>query len=167
MLEAACRDFETLDKLLRKEVQLSGPGFLMQELAAIQMALAQSFLFYTVRARRIVDHGAAGLRIERAVRKAFLTATSPVVDVRNVNEHGVDPVKSGRGKVSRSTLHFQGNSWGDETSLTYDAPRILMGPIDLREMYVPVAALRAIAGFSSLAELAPGAKCQGHASEQL
>jgi hypothetical protein len=57
---------------------------------AIRMALAKSFLFNANRANRVCLKNKASLAIDRDERERFLSATKPLVDVRDVNEHGYD-----------------------------------------------------------------------------
>src|ERR1700692_697181 len=63
MLETACEDFEILQRMIRHEIKLvSGNGIEdHRAYPRIQMALAKSFLFNLVRARRICDHGVGSL----------------------------------------------------------------------------------------------------------
>jgi hypothetical protein len=92
MLESACEDFEILQRLIRREIKLvSGSGLENHRAPArIQMALAKSFVFHVVRARRICEHGAGSLTVNRTKRKLFLKGTADVLRVRDVNEHGFD-----------------------------------------------------------------------------
>ena len=77
-LETACDDFEVLQRLIRQEIKLvSGNGVEDHRAASrAQMALAKSFVFHVARARRICEHGAASLRVERTERKLFSNSDS-------------------------------------------------------------------------------------------
>jgi hypothetical protein len=66
--------------------------------ACAQMALAKSFVFHVVRARRICEHGAGSLKVDRSERRLFLQGTAGVLGVRDVNEHGFDAGGAARGK---------------------------------------------------------------------
>ena len=153
MLETGCRDFETLSKLVRSEVLLvdtAGEPDLGAH-GSIVMALAKSFVFYAVRAARICEHGSQHLKISREARKAFLNGVRPVINVRDVNEHGFDASRSGR-KSSRPSMHTHEAEGAalDETSLiVLDDKKILMGPINLYEIYLRMSEMRHLAGFST------------------
>ena len=90
MLETACEDFETMQRLISRDLLVVSQGGHQRygEPNRIIMALGKSFVFYLVRARRICEHGAGVLRINRLERKLFLARTVGVVSVRDVNEHG-------------------------------------------------------------------------------
>jgi hypothetical protein len=96
MLETACGDFEAMQRLIRRETQLvfSNGQEDFGGRACAQMALAKSFVFHVVRARRICEHGAGSLKVDRSARKSFMQDTAGVVGVRDVNEHGFDAVGS-------------------------------------------------------------------------
>lgn len=140
MLETACRDFETLQRSIG---QRGGTG--------AEMALAKSFVFHVTRARRICEHGAGSLGIDRTERKLFLRATTKVPGVRDVNEHGFDP-----GATSKPSMHRHGGNFAavDETSMIVLGPQnILMGPLNLYDVYLATDRIRKIAGFASLPRL--------------
>ena len=150
MLETACEDFEIMQRMIRHEIKLvSGNG--IEDYRApmrIQMALAKSFLFNLVRARRICERGAGSLRIDRAERTRFLKATAAVVRVRDVNEHGFDGKK-----ISKPSLHSHAKESAilDETAMiVLGDQNILMGPLNLYNVYIPTDRMRKLAGFSSL-----------------
>jgi hypothetical protein len=153
MLETACEDFEIMQRLISGELSIVSRNVSRREWRAaprIQMALAKSFVFNLVRARRICEHGASSLTVDRLERKRFLAATAEVPSVRNVNEHGFDVATD-----SPPTLHFQaeGGGFGDETSLGIGGlDRILMGPLNLARLYKPTDRMRQLAGFSALSE---------------
>jgi hypothetical protein len=96
MLETACEQFEVLQFMLRTEIKVISDGStdpwkrskLMRAPYCIQMALAKSFVANVIRARRICEHGSQHLAIERAERRLFLSKTSDMQKVRDVNEHG-------------------------------------------------------------------------------
>jgi hypothetical protein len=112
------------------------------------MALAKSFVFYAVRARRICEHGQGSLGLDRLERTRFLKGTERLVHVRDVNEHGFDA--NGSSKPSKH-LHEEESAVVDETSLTIlSDQKVLMGPLNLYDVYVSVARMRGLAGFSSL-----------------
>jgi hypothetical protein len=130
------------------------------------MALAKSFVFYLVRARRICEHGAGNLTVNRTERSRFLNGTAAVVDVRDVNEHGFDAKSakvmqrrtgsedgSSRRKISMPSLHTHTEECAilDETSMIIlGDKKILMGPLNLYDVYIPADRMRQLAGFKSL-----------------
>jgi hypothetical protein len=149
-LETACEDFEIMQRLISGELSVVSQGSKRDWRAAprIQMALAKSFVFNLVRARRICEHGKSSLAVDRSERKRFLSATAEALRVRNVNEHGYDVATD-----SPPSLHFQvqGGGFGDETSLGILGPdSILMGPLNLVDLYTPTDRMRQLAGFSAL-----------------
>jgi hypothetical protein len=155
MLETACEDFEILRRLIERETKfVTGSG--QEDFRAagrVQMALAKSFVFNAVRARRICEHGAGSLSVERAERGLFLKATGILVAVRDVNEHGFDAGGALRSKTSKPSMHShdQESAILDETSMVVLGDRkILMGPLNLYDIYVPTDRMRKLAGFSSL-----------------
>ena len=154
MLETACEQFEVLQFMLRKEITVISDGSnnpwkrfkLMRAPYCIQMALAKSFVANVIRARRICEHRSQHLAIERAERRLFLSSTSGVQRVRDVNEHGFD-----HDTKSRPMLHLNGGGFVDETAMAIrSAEEILMGPINLYDVYRSVARMRDLAGFLSL-----------------
>ncbi len=148
MLETACEDFEILQRLIRQETTVVSSHQRDKFRAAfrIQMALAKSFVFHAVRARRICEHGHGSLGIDRLERTRFLKGTEGLLQVRDVNEHGFDANAS-----SKPSMHHQDGGSLDETSMVTDTEnKILMGPLNLYDMYVPTARMRALAGFASL-----------------
>jgi hypothetical protein len=152
MLEAACEDFETMQRLISGELSIVSRRASRRDWRAapcVQMALAKSFVFNLARARRICEHGASSLTVDRAERKRFLAATAEVLSVRNVNEHGFDVATD-----SPPSLHFHAEGGGcDETSLVIDGPdSILMGPLNLAHLHKPTDRMRQLAGFSALSE---------------
>jgi hypothetical protein len=156
MLETACEDFEILQRMIRQEIKLvSGNAIEVRRASPrIQMALAKSFLFNLVRARRICDLGAGSLTVARAERKRFLNATAAVVNVRDVNEHGFDV-----NKISKPSMHSHAkeNAILDETAMAVlGDQKILMGP-NLYNVYVPTDRMRKLAGFRSLRPAFPQA----------
>lgn len=160
MLETACSDFEAMQRLVRRETRLvfdNGREDL-QGRARAQMALAKSFVFHVVRARRICEHGASSLAIDRNKRRSFLQDTAAVVSVRDVNEHGFDVGGAARRKSSKPTSHHHPDEDAlvDETSMVVLGDRrILMGPLNLYDIYVPTDVMRKLAGFASLHPLHP------------
>jgi hypothetical protein len=148
MLETACEDFEILQRLIRQETTIASSHQRDKFRAAIriQMALAKSFVFYAVRARRICDHSHGLLGIDRLERTRFLKGTEGLLQVRDVNEHGFDANAS-----SKPSMHHQEGGMLDETSMVVMGDdKILMGPLNLYDMYIPVARTRGLAGFASL-----------------
>ena len=163
LLETASQEFKILQALIQGELlvvsrmQLGAAnannfdGHRAQ--SSIQMALAKEFLFNTVRAFRICERAADELAIDRKVRKSFIKLVRPSVAVRDVNEHGFDPKGGARGKSSRPSMchHASDSVVCDETSLVILGPnRILMGPLNLWEVFEQIEAMRQTAGFSSL-----------------
>jgi hypothetical protein len=150
LLESACQEFETLQELLAGDLQVvaARPGAersAIKSAGAIRMALAKSFLFNANRANRVCLKNKASLAIDRDERERFLSATKPLVDVRDVNEHGYDGDR--RSEKQRPSMHEQEGGFLDETSLIVASPiKILMGPLNLYDIYNAVARMRAIAG---------------------
>ena len=124
---------------------------------SVQMALAKSFVFNARRANRVCNLNKAALGIDRIERKQFLKATEPLTAVRDVNEHGFD----GGGSVKPS-MHSQEGGMLDETSLVVDSrQKILMGPLNLYNVYLAVDRMRKLAGFNALHEKKKGASKPG------
>jgi len=155
MLETACEDFEIMRRLIRQETVLisSSGNNDYRTIPRIQMALAKSFVFHVVRARRICEHGAGSLKIDSTERKLFLKATACVISVRDVNEHGFDAGSTLRGKISKPSFHHHTKVGAilDETAMVIHGDQaILMGPLNLYEIYIPTDRMRKLAGFTSL-----------------
>jgi hypothetical protein len=164
MLETACEDFELMQRMIRHEIKVvSGNG--VEDYRAplrIQMALAKFFIFNLARARRICEHGAGSLTIDRTERTRFLKATAAVVNVRDVNEHGFDakaagdaPRRAGSSRVRMSKpsmrSHAKESAILDETSMiVLGDQKILMGPLNLYDAYISMDRIRKLAGFRSL-----------------
>lgn len=95
-LETACKEFEALRALTARRLRLTddqGEAYspeVTTTSATIYIALAKSFLFNANRANRICQKNKAALQLDRSEREAFLKATKPLSNVRNVNEHGFD-----------------------------------------------------------------------------
>ncbi|WP_439402902.1 hypothetical protein ACNJYA_11230 [Bradyrhizobium sp. DASA03068] len=150
-LETACTEFETLQALISGELRLIGRAAPASPTAGptIRMALAKSFLFNANRANRICIKNKSQLSFGREEREEFLRATRPLSDVRDVNEHGFDGDK--RSEKNKPSMHEQDGGLLDETALVIAGPKnILMGPLNLQDIYIAVARARSIAGFSSL-----------------
>jgi hypothetical protein len=152
LIETACREFETLQSLLTGELQLVATRHGMEGSAGvIRMALAKSFLFNTNRANRVCFKNKGLLAIDRDERERFLSATKTLADVRDVNEHGYDGDQ--RSEKNRPSMHEQEGGFRDETSLVVaDPTNVLMGPLNLYDIYNAVARMRAIAGWLALAK---------------
>ncbi len=153
MLESACSDFETLAKLIRKDIHLAASDRFVEvrALATVRMALARSFVFHVVRSRRICEAEASNLKVTRENRKRFLAGTEAVLRVRDVNEHGFDPPRPGKASRPTMHLHVERDVALDETSLNIlGEQEILMGPLNLYAVYMPVDRMRQNAGFGSL-----------------
>jgi hypothetical protein len=151
MLETACTDFEICQRLIRGETTVVSSHHLDKLRASrhIQIALAKSFVFHTIRARRICKHSQGSLGIDRLERKRFEKGTEGLLHVRDVNEHGFDKV----GRYSKPSMHHHEEDRVilDETAMTARNDRkVLMGPLNLYDMYVPTARMRGLAGFASL-----------------
>lgn len=161
-LETACEDFEILQDMIRGQLQVSAPKRneaapaikeerrkefrAMRAPSRIQMALAKSFVFNARRANRICTLNKAALDVDRAERKQFLRATDPLTPVRDVNEHGFDGKDS-----TKPSMHEQGGGRLDETSMVVAGPeKILMGPLNLYEVYLEADRMRKLAGFHAL-----------------
>ncbi len=158
-LETACLSFEAARGLLGRQLQIVNERNEedIRAKADATMALVQSFVFDTQRARAICEQGASLAHVPRDERRRFVYATAILVDVRDVNEHGFDP-KQSNSAPKRPKLHEHDDAFVDETSLSLASPdRILMGPLSLLEVYPSVERMRQLAGFQRLRELARGA----------
>lgn len=150
-LETSCRAFETLRAIIKGSlVLIDAQGEQqLQATAAIRMALAQEFIANAARARRVLDTAKAEIPISKEARKSFLSETASVVDVRDVNEHGLD----NRHVKSKPTMHDHGEGSVDEFSLAVFGPdQILMGSLNLVDVYTVVAEMRDLAGFQALSK---------------
>jgi hypothetical protein len=164
-LEVAYQDFEIMQDLLAGHLQIVAPeqkkttvsgeedrrrAFRERKASgAIPMALAKSFVFNANRANRICLKNKAALALDREERESFLKATQPLRPVRDVNEHGFDGDK--RSDKNKPSMHEQDGGVLDETSLVTNGPKsVLMGPLNLYEVYVAVDRMKSIAGFNAL-----------------
>ncbi len=150
MLETACEDFLLLQKMIQRKLLISSDDEMDSHRASarITMALAKSFIFHVVRARRICEHGAGYLSLERVERKKFLNSTGSVVPVRDINEHGLDANRDSEPSLYH---HIEEEIMVDETALVIlGEKKIFMGPLNLYEIYLPVEAMRQLAGFLAL-----------------
>ena len=161
LLEVACEQFELADKFAKSEITIIGPEGLenshrfSRSNSIAMMALVKEFLFSSRRAYRLVEQGKGKLGLDRNVRKSFMAAMEPIVDVRDVNEHGSDEVgKNGEAVKRPSThLHENGRFSVDETSIISNNGKIFMGPLDCKAIYLEVLKMKEVAGFSSLPHL--------------
>jgi hypothetical protein len=163
LLETACEEFEILQDLIKGDLLIDTPdprtkwdsgmkgrkqvirGARSQ--SAIQMALAKSFVFNARRANRVCTLNKAAIPLDRDSRKLFLRDTNPLIAVRDVNEHGFD----GNGS-SKPSMHEHEGGLLDETSMVIlGSENILMGPLNLFDIYAAVDRARKIAGFDSMA----------------
>jgi hypothetical protein len=146
-LETACRDFEALRDLIGGQIQVRSPsdGQTSRAVAAIRMALAQSFIFNTRRAARICELHKDSVGIERSERSRFMNAAKSIIALRDVNEHGSD----GREHDVRPSMRFHPEgAWMDETALNCpNREMILVGAINLCSVYKAVDHTRKLAGF--------------------
>jgi hypothetical protein len=155
MVETACEEFNVLNRLVRGEIRLvSDTTGMPRILMCIQMALAKSFVFHVARAYRICKSGSQFLRKYPSERKLFIKYLDSInlAGIRDVNEHGFDsgnPARGGRSKDSTPSMHsheVEGMKIAvDETSLMIFPDRILMGPINLYDVYRNVETMRQIA----------------------
>jgi hypothetical protein len=157
LLELACVQFELADKFAKNEITIIGPEesqnslWLLSSNSIAMMALVKEFLFNACRAYRIVEHGKSTLQLEEKVRRPFLAAIKPIVEVRDINEHGSDVVRKGGNPVTRPQIHVHegGRFAVDETSINSLDGKILMGPLDCNKIYNEVLEMKKIAGFQS------------------
>jgi hypothetical protein len=173
LLESAGEDFEILQDLIGGQLQVVAPEQNKSPPAnkedrqkafraarapfGVRMALAKSFIFNARRANRVCNLNKAALGLDRIQRKQFLKATEPLTAVRDVNEHGFD----GDGSVKPS-MHAQDGGTLDETSLVTDGrQKILMGPLNLYDVYLSVDRTRKLAGFNAIHEEKKGASQSG------
>jgi hypothetical protein len=148
-LETACLSFKAARGLLGRQLRIVNERNEedIRARADATMALVQSFVFNTRRARRMCEQGAALPHVPRDERRRFMHATKVLVDVRDVNEHGFDAEQS----ATRPKLHDHGDVYVDEMSLTLASPdRILMGPLNLLNVYASVERMRKRAGYEPL-----------------
>jgi hypothetical protein len=152
LLETACEQFEVLQAIVSKELQFTfgepndpQKRFIFRRAPyCVQAALAKSFVANVIRAQRICEHGAQHLTVDRAERTRFLKSVSDVLLVRNVNEHGFDV-----GSASAPSMHARDGGLLDETAMIIRGPeRILMGPVNLYDVYRAAARMRDLAGFN-------------------
>jgi len=121
--------------------------------ATVRMALAKQFLFNANRAHRLCTKNKSKLTIDREPREKFLRATKCLTDVRNVNEHGFDGDE--RSRKNKPSMHEHDEAFLDEISLVFDTPnKILMGPLNLVDIYDAVRLARSVAGFQASASAA-------------
>lgn len=158
VIENSCLDFEFLQHIIRGILRVSADDLRISLRAPsqIQMALAKSFLFGSIRARRMIQHSRGILNIDATERKRFIRELEPAVNVRDVNEHGYD-TQAYRGKSGKETVrpkmheHEAGSFILDETSMFVEGPNhISMGPLNLFDIYQAVVRMRSLAGFESL-----------------
>lgn len=171
MLETACEQFEVLQFIIRNEIRIvsdylpsvdlrrPAPEEIPKALRhlraphSIRMALAKSFVANGVRARRICEHGSGDLSLDKTERRLFLNITKALLQVRDVNEHGFDVKVKEDGTGSRPSLHYHEHvGYLNETNLHFCSDTIvLMGPINLYDVYRSIARMRELAGWASLA----------------
>jgi hypothetical protein len=152
-LETACLSFKAAGGLLGRQLRIVNERNQedIRARADATMALVQSFVFNTRRARRMCEQGASLLHVPREERRRFVHATKILVDVRDVNEHGFDAKQS----ATRPKLHKHDNAYVDEMSLTLASPdEILMGPLNLLNVYTSVERMRQWAGYEPLRRFA-------------
>ena len=158
LLESACNQFEVLLKLLSDKIVILDKSQSAHIFAGslakhvIEMALAKEFLFNARRVHRLVDQGKGPLGLDRKIRRNLMSTLKPIIGVRDANEHGFDekPMSGKPIPKPRPHYHFGGAVSVDETSLMVIGSKILMGPLDLRQIYNAVAILRNSAGYKSL-----------------
>jgi hypothetical protein len=148
-LETACLSFKTALGLLGRQLRIVNERNEenIRAKADATMALVQSFVFNTRRARRMCEQGALLPHVPRDERKRFMHATKVLVHVRDVNEHGFDAKQP----ATRPKLHDHDDVYVDEMSLALASPdRILMGPLNLLKVYTSVERMRQWVGFEPL-----------------
>ena len=83
MLETACEQFEFLQLIRRDEIRIVSdysPGDVRTKIkylrasGCIQAALAKSFVANVIRARRICEHGASALQIDRMLTSRMVSS---------------------------------------------------------------------------------------------
>lgn len=116
----------------------------------IQMALAKEFLSNVVRARRIAEHAGGELLVEKAKRQAFVRNLAHVVDVRDVNEHGFDRNSTASSRPSQHFYADEGASADETSHIVLGANKILMGPLNLADIFGHIDRMRQVAGFAAL-----------------
>lgn len=150
LLETACESFEILDRIITRKTTVASDNQRdnVRDPARIQMALAKDFLFNAMRAYRVCERGAGLLELDREERKRFLRNCASIRAVRDVNEHGYEP-----NSASAPRMHVHPSVRTDETSLSLVGPKeLVMGPLNLYDVYCHVARMRAIAGFHALSQ---------------
>ena len=143
VLSLACKQFEIMDGLIQRELQIVSQGGEEESNRLVTvMALAQSFVFNVSRAYRICQHGSQVLGAHPEQRKAFLRyiESRGLVDVRDVNEHGLDRSSSGKGRRRKRSEPDASDpigrlrEWFANTGLVL-SPDIQLGPLPLRIVY--------------------------------
>lgn len=161
-IETACEDFEILQCLISGQLMIRpqvseimrSPTSDLNELrmaarapSRIQMALAKSFVFNVRRANRILEFNKHAISLDRPTRKHFLKVSDVLTSIRDINEHGYD----GRRTDKKPSLHEHEGVSLDETSLFIQGlDKILMGPVNLAQIYPHIVTVRSNAGFSAL-----------------
>lgn len=157
MIDTACRDFEAFLAFARGDawVQSKDEWESSKVMTAATMALAKSFAFNVIRAARICRHGASELPLTREERKELNRIGERVLPVRDVNEHGFDRHRKGGSDPVRPSLHLheEFSAAVDETGLvTLDEHTVLMGSLNLRDVYNEVKPFQVKYGQHSLAD---------------
>lgn len=149
LLEIACENFELMQAIIKQEIRIESSN--MRASSCIQMALAKYFIANVFRARRICKDDKTYLAVDKLEQERFIESIPALPRVRNVNEHGYD-VSNNRSKPSMHEHKLEGVIL-DETSLIVLGPeKILMGPINLFDLYHATERMRELAGFKSLKE---------------
>jgi hypothetical protein len=87
--------------------------------------------------------------LDRTERRLFLSGTKTLEDIRDVNEHGFDVDAD---PTSKPSLHLKDGSYLPDTGVLPLSPTVvLMGPLNLYEVYRAIARMREHAGYASLA----------------
>jgi|HubBroStandDraft_6_1064221.scaffolds.fasta_scaffold1330615_2 hypothetical protein len=155
LLESACESFEILSRIIEGKTTVVSNHY--RDPIRIQMALAKDFLFFAARAHRVCEHGSGALTLPRQERIRFLKTVGAIRAVRDVNEHGFDANTN-----AKPSLHHQAGGFLDETALAVFGPeQVLMGPLNLCNIYRAVARMRDIAGFGKAPQPARPAPPEG------
>jgi hypothetical protein len=157
LVHQACQSFELLERLSDQSVKLSPPfsqveGFNDLE-STCQRALVMHFVVLVARLWRICSRfeDTTAVLFPRDALRSFSAAVKPIVPIRHVNEHGLDPDAWSEFHPVPVTYSIPGFG---EFSMVYDERMFrringipLMGNVPLRPIYEATKEFEKIAGF--------------------
>jgi hypothetical protein len=144
LLQRACQEFEALQEMIQSGPTAGQRGNFVarQNRMTAMKSPATSFVFSANRANRFCQKNKAHLKLDRNDCEEFMRATKPLNDVRDVNEHGYDGDQ--KSEKNKPSMHQHGGVALDETSMAILGADVLMGPVNLRDIYPAVAKMRDI-----------------------